>query len=338
MKINLNLVSSVSNETLTGVNPQSDEFVWLTLLNGIIYALGALFNFICIVVFFNPRLNDSAYKFMLANSCSEFIYTMISILQLFIYCGSSCASNKQSTPAKIYNLWFEKYLSNCLTIFSAMILIYVSLKQYIFMSSTKKSHFKIPSSLVIVLLTLASLVFYLPVVFMHKLNDAIVSNEATISLLPTSFGQRDEAKLVSTILLGIEMLIVTVVLLSIVIVLSFSFRTHLKRNASVISKSIINEQQHSKVTRRSMAPKKRGFNVSLNLMIIFISTLYVVCSTPSAIQYVISFFVNISPNYTAFSQIMLTIMHSAGIFIFYFSNVHFKDILDSSIRRVVCFF
>lgn len=241
--------TSINSTTLATTVASPPPFKWSTMLNGSIYILGTLFNLICILVFIHPKLKDSTYRFMLANSVAEFCYTLICAFIMYMYCGPMCSQNTTSLAAQIYFVWFIEYFTSCLAIYCILIEIYISIKRYLLIIN-KRILERLSNGLVILVLGVISLIYYAPILFIYKIESyqVVVNNQTQTyyTTMSSYFGQTEIGKLIPTILSSVRAILVTIVLLIINIVSSLAFKRHMEKKASM---SVSSKSRPSRLSR-----------------------------------------------------------------------------------------
>ena len=255
------------------------------MTSGSIYIVGTLLNMICIVVLLRPKLKEPTYTFMLANSFVELAYCLISAFTMLVYCGSVCGQVLETFAANFYNIYFMEYFTSCLAIYSILIEIYISIKRYLLILN-RKAFERVPNILVIALLGSISLIYYLPILFVYKVDVKIVENkqnqsETVYSTNLSDFGRTALGTYVPTILSSIRIVLVLVVLLIVNVMSTIAFREHLKRKASISSRQLRQDVsttfRSGVVTNESSAVENQRkkysiIQIVLNLMVILLST------------------------------------------------------------------
>ena len=219
---------------------QSPLYDWTIMLGSVIFILGVFLNLICIIIFLNPKLKDSTYRFMLANSVAEFCYTIICAFDIYLYCGRACEKNMATFEAQIYYIWFSEYFSSCMAVYCILIEIYISTKRYLLIVN-KRILERFSNGLVIFVLGIISILYYVPILFIYKIESYEESeNNQTKTFYTTvsnEFGQTDAGRIIPTILSTVRAILVVVVLLIINIISSIAFKRHMKKKAMLSGSS-----------------------------------------------------------------------------------------------------
>ena len=90
---------------------------------------GVLTNILNILVFLHPKLKDSTYKFMLADSVVDMAFLLISGISIALGCGNACLPNYNTYIGQIFSVWFVNYFSRALAVLGILIEIFVSFQR-----------------------------------------------------------------------------------------------------------------------------------------------------------------------------------------------------------------
>lgn len=173
-----------------------------------ICSFGSITSLINILVLSNKKLKDPVYSYYLTSTIIDFIYITIIAFKIFIVCGSKCNFRKNHLSTLIYNLYFQDYFTSCLAINNILLEIYVSLQRFMIISNKKFLQNSRPI-LVIVFISIFSIFYYLPVIFLKRL--VSIPNENFV-LENTKFGSSSFGKIISIILSLTRLILASMVL------------------------------------------------------------------------------------------------------------------------------
>ena len=250
------------NTTVATTNPAA---VPSYSIHGIYYVgfvasiFGSLTNILCVLVFIHPKLKDSTFKFMLADSVVDLGILVISGINVTLTCGNVCMKNYNSYIGQVFSLWFVNYFARSLAVLNILIEIFVSLQRLMLIKN--KRFLKDASVIkVLVILTVISFIYYLPAFFSQKIGQTysplvFLPNSTKVDMsksriiyfgTSTEFGTSQLGKLMIVVLTIVRIFFATVVLLSINILSALHFRRHIKKKSIMSQKSNIT----SKYTRK----------------------------------------------------------------------------------------
>ena len=121
---------------------------------------------------------------MLANSCTNCLYTLLCGLIFMTKCGSLCSFSKVS-PFVVYYDYLIKYFTSSLAILISLIEIVMCLQRYSVISHSKRFKFK-KFIYVFPLLVLVSLTTYLPRLFLYGV---VKDSNNNYELIKTNFSR-----------------------------------------------------------------------------------------------------------------------------------------------------
>ena len=128
--------------------------------------LGTITNALCIAVFLSPKMKDISFKYMLAQSISDFIYLFSLSFQLIEF--SAKDSITTSLLFQIYSVVIDAVFTSFLGIFYVFVEVLISIQRYFIMKNkaflSRVSHKKL-----IAFLAALSIVYYIPCMFLYQI-------------------------------------------------------------------------------------------------------------------------------------------------------------------------
>lgn len=191
------------NSTLTTEYVQIDEVIYC-----LICSFGSITSIINILVLSSKKLKDSVYNYYLASSIIDLIYAVIIAFKIFITCGSQCLFRKKNLSTLIYILYFQDYFTSCLAINNILIEVFVSFQRFMIITNKKFLQNSRPI-LVIISISVFSLIYYLPVIFLKNI---VFESNDVYALEYTKFGSSSAGKVFSIVLSLTRLVVASVVL------------------------------------------------------------------------------------------------------------------------------
>lgn len=242
-----------NNMSHVGTSRQSADQRTFSISSGILFlslrCLAFIISLISIKLLTNPRLRGPVYKFLLAMSISDSIYTgsMVMLAIMSIACGnnsSRCGQEAHFSLVLLY-LIISEYLTSSLAFFNILVEIFLSIERLLLISGVKNLLDKSKTLLMSSILLIVSLLVYSPILFMNYVKDVkvpLASNHSTnqttsfrtdYAPMKTEFGRSSLAMSIITALTLIRILLATLVLIilnsAVIIVLRFYFNKAVKR-------------------------------------------------------------------------------------------------------------
>lgn len=142
-------------------------------------------NLLNIIVFLHPKMKDTSFKYMLAISCSNFLYVSLGLYGYALYC-EQCPINK-AYVTQLFKIIIEYFIASCFGLFSILIEIIISVHRYCVLENknnliNKQLAFKY----VVPILFSITIVIYVPVLFTYEI---VSINNDNYSKQKTEFGQ-----------------------------------------------------------------------------------------------------------------------------------------------------
>lgn len=349
--------SSVDNLILLS----STNIQWLSLVNFVISVFGMCTNTINIMVFKDKSLKDPSYFIMLLFAVNNTLYLFLISFMIFLRCGSVCEGYQRLLVSNVYLLVFVEYLTSSLAmngIFLELLLSLQRLKMLMNKRTCSLHHNGKRKLLAPVLLFIISLVYYLPVLFMKKIQRGSIG----YVLISTEFGKSFASQVIISTLSIIRLCLATWVLfiVNMITVLRFNkyimyknsrftmgssirIRSYASPNNASSSDTISSMPLNTSRARSvcSNQANKLLFNKNnVTWLIIVRSFLFSVSTIPYMVYYV---YVTIKPESSGehFSEktihaillIFLPAMYSFDLFVYYFFNRHFRSTLIKLFQR-----
>ena len=131
-------VTSMENSTAEAANAVVSQPVpWQELAFSSIGAFGVLTNLVCYIVFMSPTLKDQTYTCMMVYCLVDLVYLLMQTFMILFSCGSLCAERANSWIGKAYFLYGIFYFTSCLSIYSILMVIYVSIQRCLLILNNK---------------------------------------------------------------------------------------------------------------------------------------------------------------------------------------------------------
>lgn len=255
--------STLFNNSLSNLtnNPSSNEILWPSLVNTFICLMGLITVSINILIFAHPTLKDPTYKLLLTEAFTDLIYLSCSALwPLFQY-----ALNAHSLAVVIYSIAIDDYLTSSLAINDILIELFLSVDR-LFIILNKSAYLqRLPLTFTIGTLNLASLLFYLPVLFLRKIVEQPERNKYKLVLTPY-LGQTTFGALIPTILSCVRLFLVMVCLFSVNLVTLVKFRKHIKQRSRLVSK--VNHGKSGGKSKSSISTATTNSSISKKIICI----------------------------------------------------------------------
>jgi hypothetical protein len=167
-------MSSVSCQNISITSkPSSFQLEDLKLLPiPIICIFGMFSNIISVIILTNSKIrNYSTFKYMLATSISNFFYLLLIMPSTLENCSTYCSFILKTYWFNFLRLYLFIYLTSCLAIFSILVDIVLSLKYYQIITNKLYEDNVSPVKRIIFLLTIISILYYLPAVFLNSIEN-----------------------------------------------------------------------------------------------------------------------------------------------------------------------
>ena len=252
---------SFTNSTLSPINTTAGSSTQATLAQAgsidVVYYIayvtcgaGVFTNILNVLVFISPKLKDSTYNLMMANSIVDIAFLTVSGLSISIYCGDPCLPNYFTLAGQIMQIWFVNYILRSLAILTTLIEIFISFQRLMLIKN--KPFLKDVSVVkVLVVLTIISLLFYLPAFFTAKISSTysplvFLPNSTQIDFTRskliyfgayTDFGTSRLSKIIMVALTIIRICLSTIVLLLINILSALEFQKRIQKKLNMAQKT-----------------------------------------------------------------------------------------------------
>jgi len=187
---------------------------------------GSFFQVLNLFVLSSKELKDSSYKYMFANSLNNLLYLMFIVLY-HIYFIITSVNQKKSYLFLLCHIAILEYLTSCMAIFNLIAQIILS-TQRILLILNKQIFQNISPYRGIAIITVISLVYYIPVLTIQKIdlvtktttNYTNQINEQNYAIVSTDFGRTSFGKTIRTIL-SIGRIVLATVILSVVNMINY---------------------------------------------------------------------------------------------------------------------
>ena len=191
--------STIPNQIVASGNFQ----FFLNLPRTVVCIFGTITNSLCIAVFLSPKMKDISFKYMLAQSVSDFIYLFSLSFQLIEF--STENSITTSLLFQIYSVVIDAVFTSFLGIFYVFVEVLISIQRY-FIMKNKTFLSRVSHNKVIAFLAALSIVYYIPCMFLYQIetinlfNNSTSKYETTYSYSKTSFFNSSPGKIIVSFL------------------------------------------------------------------------------------------------------------------------------------------
>lgn len=335
--------------------------IWSGYVRASISLIGILTNTVNISVFLNGELKNTSYKLMMAKSVANLLYLLIAFINEIVAFCSNCVWRSYYLTV-FYSFAFSICLAVMLAIFR--ILVEITLSIYILCLLINKPWTK-KHTWIWILIGLAVLSFGIysqkPLLFNIV---QVVPGENLYKLVSTDLGLSD-ANDVLTVVQTFTRIFLSVIVLSTVNLINLYF--YKRRYNDRVGNSSFDSAPHSLFgsTRRrnhqsgehsktndmvhrcrqsepSRPNSSRRRNVrNMSRMVIVSSLLYAIGELPYGIFFILNVLITKSPSLTMFSTISTIILYlvpSLDIFVYYFFNKLYRAVLNRYFWNVKKFF
>lgn len=365
---NVTTTTTISNLTIPPV-----LFTWPTLARACVGPIAILTNVINVAVFLNPKLKDQSYKYLLFKSIANFFYSLFAFLNLiFNYCAS-CAT-PQTYFAGIYSLWFGNFILSPLALYRAILDNILSLYTYCILKNLNWFDDKLPSYKYIASISL--LISTLLNVFILFGFDIVPVIDT--SLNTTKYLYLPNAFFTSSVFQGLSIFVITIryflavfslTVLNVLNAIGFRKRYKTRTNGSVSNHSTNQTSLARKQTIPKVTGNREGVSTNQDVnnqqtaahvnnkqsenakaikniiqMVIFASFLNVLGTFTSIVNFYLNL-LKLVPNtsqqladFSSVSAIILYLTPGLDIFMYYFCNKNYRDVLIGYLKKIFFFF
>ena len=232
------------NDTLESKYIDLEDTFGVRLGYVIISCFGSIFQALNLFVLSSKKLKDSSYKYMFANSLNNLLYFLL-VMLFHIYFIITLIHQKKSLLFLICQIAILEYLTSCMAIFNLIVQILLSI-QRILMILNKQLFQNLSPYRGIIVITIFSLFYYIPVLTIQKIELASLTNmttnhtnhgyEQNYAIVSTEFGKTSFGKSIRTILSIGRIVLATVVLSIVNIVNYYLFRKFFDKKVNLTKK------------------------------------------------------------------------------------------------------
>jgi len=145
------------------LNNSTIRHEWSFFVQPSICIFGLITNSLNIIVFLNKKMKDPSFKYMLFISISDLAYLSLLIFTPFI-------QNLNRNQADLYKIYIHDYLTSCLSMFSLLCELELSIQRYFILTNV---NLNINANLLIFILIIISLLYYLPILI-NQVNNTLI--------------------------------------------------------------------------------------------------------------------------------------------------------------------
>lgn len=318
---------------------------------------GMFTNLFNIIVFTNPRMKNSTFRYMLAISLNDFVYLFFCAPLSIDFC-LSCHQIKYTQQYAIYLLYLDDYFTSGQAIFCILIEIVLSIERHKII--TNKKTLAISYKWIMCFMFIVSALFYFPIIFLKTRYEC---EPSSVVILEFTDKANEESELYESIYLIPTMLRL---LLGVIVLSMINFR-----NLAQFSKMFLNkkaliknepkrptlydiksekqsqpaQQQLPQQQQQVMSPidslKEMKASRNMTLMVVFTCGLNFVGMLPHSLMRVMKLSSDLEQRYwfSDFEMVTTAILlmsHSCTFFVYYCFNSMFYSISKRCFRKV-CF-
>lgn len=298
-------------------------------------ALGIVTNLINVLVFANPKLKDPIYKYMQIKSLSNLAYLTLSFVNQFL---NSCVLCSWSVTywVNVFYLVSGLYIQSCLIVFRVLIEIVISIHIYSILVNRIWLN-KISIKLICPTLLIISLVYYAQKPFACFIT--LIPNTSFYYVAYSTFGLT-RVNYILNIVQGVVRVFLTVVVLTVLNVINvIKFRQRVKtQNSSTnqSSQSSLTIKSNRNMAQNGNDHRMRGYrNVTKMVVVSIFFKAFFETPVSIAVMIIFSGFSLSSPAFSlfySFSVVFVYVSPAVDILIYYFFNIHYKNILNGYLR------
>ncbi len=337
--INMSELGNYTNSSLKNVSaPLDTPHLFISIINTfiipVICGFGMITNSICILVFVKLKLKYSLFKYMLVTSTYNFFYLFLCSFSFSFRCSYFC-SFESTWIARVYQVYIYLYFTSVLAISNSIFELVIYIKRYMSMRNLKIGK-KVPIQWIILAVTISSLVFYLPVLFVFTFEKDSLKN-SSYNFVKTEFSKTIISRALIILITTIRGPVILVFIFIINILTIIEFKRLVDRK-SRLQKNELNRPANNKSHEINSLSRKSEINMSK--MVICMWFLFIVCNLPNTVVFITnilgydktSFYLYL----TTCSNTVLFIYHGLSFFIYYWFNKKFRNFLLDRIRFVKC--
>ncbi|CAF0725430.1 unnamed protein product [Brachionus calyciflorus] len=266
------------------------EISWTYILPPICFTT-SLTQFINILIFSTKTLRkDPLNKYLMLHSIVNFLYVLLCSFSFLIRCSNKNICSTLS--AKIYEFYYFNYLTSVLGIYAILIEIFLSLERYfIIINFDVKKKIKINPFLLILSLSSFCFVFYLPSLFIDKIEP--IKNSSFYQISKSYFGKEKTGVIVSICLTSIRNFLILAIDVFINFVVLITFRRYITSKLKLKRQNSQGDNNEDKI------------NKNMTKMIILLSSSYIIGSIPYTLVLILT-------NFSNYNQSLAFVKHSKG--------------------------
>lgn len=321
---------------------------WSGYVRASISLIGIITNTVNISVFLNGELKNTSYKLMMVKSVANLLYLLIaSINEMIAFC-SNCVWRSYYLTV-FYSFAFSLCLAVILAIFR--ILVEITLSIYILCLLINKPWTR-KHIWIWILIGLAVLSFgiYCQKPFIFNIVQ-VVPGENVYKLVSTNLGLSNANDVLTVVQTFIRIFLSVIVLSTVNLINLYFYKRRYKDRVGTSSAPHSTRRRNPQsgehcITNRQSEPSRpnssRKKNVrNMSRMVIVSSLLYAIGELPYGIFFILNVLIAKSPSLTMFStisSIILYLVPSLDIFVYYFFNKLYRTVLNRYFWNVKKFF
>ena len=201
----------------------------------LISLFGCVTNGFNIAVFLHPKIKDESFKYLLAKSVSNFLYSILMAYNMILYC-EECSVNK-TYVSQLYRITINYYFTSCLALFGHLCEIYVSVYHLLRLINSKL-HSLISYKVNIIVFFVFSVLIYLNELFSYDIMQTqSYLNQTQVQVIysteRTIFGKSTLGKMLPIIQAMLRVFITTILLTVINILIVYHFNKRFSKRVKI---------------------------------------------------------------------------------------------------------
>jgi hypothetical protein len=265
---NASILAGLANSTafVIAAVPFSSMTVFSIITNlyltPIISVFGVLFNVICLVVLFNPKLKGVTYKYLAYKTVGHLISLCMTALSPMANC-SMCPIS-QTIPVLIYRIYFLRYLTNTLFTSSALVEMALAYDRLLIFKSKNKFFSRIAFRYFLAFAIAFSVSINLPFMFASVI-ELVPNTTNRYRLINSSFGNSSFYRLYLILSNLLQSLVTLLVLIGLNTLVIIEFNQYIRNRSRLKNVPKRQETRLNNVEESSLAwSVATNYNTQIN--------------------------------------------------------------------------
>jgi len=267
-------------------------------------------------VFLNSKMKNTTFKFMLAISINDFFYLLFCVFTTIIFC-ENCSSIRYTYFFSLYLLIVANFLGPCLAMFTIFTDIILSIHRF-YIITNKKHWIWTKPKWILFIISVISIIFYLPLLFLKRIdaNENILEFTNSIS---------------EYVYLSIHIIrfILSVIVLSILNIINFyKYKSMNYNKLGIMKRLTLDANQRFSIGNNF---KEIKLNRKMSLMVITICIISIIGNLPYFLHKIFETNLIIKIDWINYFELfalsVLFLSRSVSIFVYFYYNKMFYSIL-----------